>query len=228
MDSSDTNQDPLQNDSGATSFAPGLDMSAINEAVAAGGEADTPVADGSISDAAAPNITTSTDTTESAPQAEVAGFVDGDLANEAAPEAEPVAAEPIAADPIATDPITTDPVAADSSVDLSAEPNDLATPTEPFADPATPAAEPAPEVEPVATESQTIADLANSAAAMNPADQSVTTAPAATPPADMQPAQATPADAPTSKKSKTPTYILIGLALIAVVSVVIAVIVSQK
>jgi hypothetical protein len=63
---------------------------------------------------------------------------------------------------------------------------------------------------------------------MNPADQSVTTAPAATPPADMQPAQATPADTPTSKKSKTPTYILIGLALIAVVSVVIAVVVSQK
>jgi len=42
MDSStDINQDPLAaNDTGATSFDPAFDMTAINEAVAAGGEAD--------------------------------------------------------------------------------------------------------------------------------------------------------------------------------------------
>ena len=44
MDSSDNNQAPLNNDAGATSFASDFDMSAVNEAVAAGGEADTPAA----------------------------------------------------------------------------------------------------------------------------------------------------------------------------------------
>jgi hypothetical protein len=216
MDSSDINQDPLTNDSGATSFAPGLDMSAINEAVAAGGEADMPVADTTNLQAqpiAADNDLAGAASTEAAPAPEVAGFVDGDLTNEPVEStAEPVA-EPA-------------PVA-----DMTADFGTIGEPTaEPVVEPA-PAVdtiETAPVAEAAPAETPTIADLAN-AAADNPADQTVTAAPAAMPPADVQPAQATPAaDASVSQKSKTPTYVLIGLAIIAVVSVVIAVIVSQN
>ncbi|MBR3176604.1 hypothetical protein IKF25_01360 [Candidatus Saccharibacteria bacterium] len=216
MDSSDINQDPLTNDSGATSFAPGLDMSAINEAVAAGGEADMPVADTTNLQAqpiAADNNLAGAASTEAAPAPEVAGFVDGDLTNEPVEStAEPVA-EPA-------------PVA-----DMTADFGTISEPTaEPVVEPA-PAVdtiETAPVAEAAPAETPTIADLAN-AAADNPADQTVTAAPAAMPPADVQPAQATPAaDASVGQKSKTPTYVLIGLAIIAVVSVVIAVIVSQN
>ena len=234
------NQDPLAaTNNGATSFDPNLDMSAINEAVAAGGQADTiqnsfdvndidlantPTTDGDLqkqlADDPSMNLANSASLgDESAPaQQPVAGFVDGDLADEpSAPTQEP-AADAAAAPETAP------------MVDLSAAQEEISNPDEaaaqetPASDPFTPET-PAIEyattdlvTEPVAQEAEpaTIADLANAA----PADPTVTPAPEATPPVPATPA--------TGKKSKMPTYILIGLSLIAIASVVVAVIVSLK
>lgn len=234
------NQDPLAaTNNGATSFDPNLDMSAINEAVAAGGQADTiqnsfdvndidlantPTTDGDLqkqlADDPSMNLANSASLgDESAPaQQPVAGFVDGDLVDEpSAPTQEP-AADAAAAPETA------------SMVDLSAAQEEASNPDEavaqetPASDPFTPET-PAIEyattdlvTEPAAQEAEpaTIADLANAA----PADPTVTPAPEATPPVPATPA--------TGKKSKMPTYILIGLSLIAIASVVVAVIVSLK
>ena len=132
----------------------------------------------------------------------VAGFVDGDLTNDA-----PVA-------PTTPEPVATDPVEA-----FSATPEDMVGEV---------------PVAPQEAEPTTIADLANNtdapmaAPAAAPVEPTAPTEPAA--PVTPEPAPA-PAPAPIDPtvpagKSKVPTYVLIGLALVAVVSVVIAVIVS--
>lgn len=204
----DINQDPVAaTDTGATSFTPNFDMTAINEAVAAGPAADeipadptaTPAGSVAPSDpyepAAAPAELTAAPVdpvaapAEEQPQAPVAGFVDGDLTNDT-----PVA-------PTTPEPVATDPVEA-----FSATPEDMVGEV---------------PVVPQEAEPTTIADLANN-----------TDAPMAAPAAPVTPEPApAPAPAPidptvSAGKSKVPTYVLIGLALVAVVSVVIAVIVS--
>ncbi len=214
----DINQDPVAaTDTGATSFTPNFDMTAINEAVAAGPAADEIPADpaapadpvassdpyGSAAATAEPTaapVDSVAAPAEEQPQAPVAGFVDGDLTNDA-----PVA-------PTTPEPVATDPVEA-----FSATPEDVVGEV---------------PVAPQEAEPTTIADLANNtdapmaAPAAAPVEPITPTEPAA----PVTPAPA-PAPAPINPtvpagKSKVPTYVLIGLALVAVVSVVIAVIVS--
>jgi hypothetical protein len=150
-------------------------MSAVNEAVAAGGEADNIQNTFNAADIDLSN----TPTTDADLQQQLNANPDMNLANSDTTAAAPV--EPTAAqiDPIAAEQPVAEPVAMTEA-----------------------------PVEPVA-------------AADNPADPTVTQAPEATPPV-----QPTSAAGPEIKKSKTPTYVLIGLSILAVVSVVIAVIVS--
>lgn len=210
----DINQDPVAaTDTGATSFTPNFDMTAINEAVAAGPAADeipadptaTPAGSVAPSDpyepAAAPADPTAAPAEEQ-PQAPVAGFVDGDLTNDA-----PVA-------PTTPEPVATDPVEA-----FSATPEDTVGEV---------------PIVPQEAEPTTIADLANNTDAPMAAPAAAPVEPiASTEPAAPVTPEPTPAPAPApidptvpAGKSKVPTYVLIGLALVAVVSVVIAVIVS--
>ena len=216
----DINQDPVAaTDTGATSFTPNFDMTAINEAVAAGPAADEIPADPAApadpvapSDpyeaAAAPAEPTAAPVdsvaapAEEQPQAPVAGFVDGDLTNDA-----PVAST-------TPEPVVTDPVEA-----FSATPEDTVGEV---------------PVAPQEAEPTTIADLANNADAPMAAPAAAPVEPIA-PTEPAAPVTPEPAPAPTpapidptvpAGKSKVPTYVLIGLALVAVVSVVIAVIVS--
>ena len=99
MDSSDNNQAPLNDDADATSFAPDFDMSAVNEAVAAGGEADTPAATDTDTTSTTDQATDSTfgaadsPAEETTPAPGAATFIDGDLADEPAPAAEEAPAE---------------------------------------------------------------------------------------------------------------------------------------
>lgn len=237
--STDINQDPLtMNDTGATSFATDFDMSAINEAVAAGGEADkiqnsfdvndisldnTPTTDAELQSQlnADPNMNLSGAPTEpalasGAPKVPEASFVDGDLANDA-PAANPFL-EQAPEEP--EEPVDTTPNFDVNNFDSA---NIDATPVEDDPEPETPVEPEAPK-EP--EEPATIADLANAATS----DPAVTPAPELTLKADAEPEKA-PEIAPAAPvedkaKSKMPTYLLIGLAVVAVVAVVIAVIVS--
>lgn len=212
----DINQDPVAaTDTGATSFTPNFDMTAINEAVAAGPAADEIPADPAASaDPVAPSdpyetaaapaepiaapVDSAAAPAEEQPQAPVAGFVDGDLTNDA-----PVA-------PTTPEPVVTDPVEA-----FSATPEDTVGEV---------------PVVPQEAEPTTIADLANNAdapmatPAAAPVEPIAPTEPAA--PVTPEPAPAPIDPTVPAGKSKVPTYVLIGLALVAVVSVVIAVIVS--
>lgn len=237
--STDINQDPLTaNENGATAFASDFDMSAINEAVAAGGEADriqnsfdvndisldnTPTTDAELQSQlnADPNMNLSgaptepTATTE-APKVPEATFVDGDLVNEA-PAANPFA-EPAPETP--EEPVDTTPnfdVNNFDSANIDATPIETDEPEEKPAEPEAP-------VEP--EEPATIADLANAAGS----DPAVTPAPEATPEISVEPEQApevaSAAQAEDKPKSKMPTYLLIALSVIAVGAVVVAVIVS--
>ena len=193
MDSSDTNQDPLAAN-GATSFAPDFDMSAVNEAVAAGGEADNIQNTFNAADIDLSN----TPTTDVDLQQQLNANPDMNLANSDTTVAAPVEPTVAQIDPIAAEQPVAEPVAmTEAPVEPVAAPVDMA----------------APAVDP--------AQAAPVAAADNPADPTVTQAPEATPPV-----QPTSAAGPEIKKSKTPTYVLIGLSILAVVSVVIAVIVS--
>ena len=236
--STDINQDPLTMDgNGATSFASDFDMSAINEAVAAGGEADkiqnsfdvddisldnTPTTDAELQSQlkADPNMNLSGAPTESEPAPEApktpeASFIDGDLADET-PAANPFAA-PAPEEP--EEPVDTTPNFNVNNFDST---NIDATPVEEDPGPEAPA-EAAPE-EP--EEPATIADLANAATS----EPEETPAPEAAPEVKEESEQtqevAPVAPAEEKAKSKMPTYLLIGLAIVAVVAVVIAVIVS--
>jgi hypothetical protein len=237
--STDINQDPLtMNDNGATSFASDFDMSAINEAVAAGGEANqiqnsfdvndidldnTPTSDAQLQSQLNenPNMSLAGGADLAAAPAEKpkvpeATFVDGDLSDEAPAPVETPAEEPVAEEPIDTTPNFN--VNNFDSANINATPVEDDEPEEAPAESEVPAE---PE------EPATIADLANAAtsdpvepetaAEETPAEQSETesTAPAAT-------------EAPAEQKQKTkmPTYLLIGLAIVAVVAVIIAVVVS--
>ena len=237
--STDINQDPLtMNENGATSFATDFDMSAINEAVAAGGEADkiqnsfdvndisldnTPTTDAELQSQlnADPNMNLSGASTEPAPEtpkAPEASFVDGDLADDA-PAANPFLKQ---APEEPEEPVDTTPNFDVNNFDSA---NIDATPVEeePEPEPETPA-EPEAPAEP--EEPATIADLANAATS----DPAVTPAPEPTPEVDAKPEKAPEispaAPAEDKAKSKMPTYLLIGLAVVAIVAVVIAVIVS--
>ena len=247
--STDINQDPLtMNDNGATSFATDFDMSAINEAVAAGGEADkiqnsfdvndidldnTPTTDAQLQsqlnenpDMSLAGGATDPVTEPAKPSEPAATFVDGDLAddNTVTETAEPASSTPdfSAFDTTSTnfepvsEPVVEDTPAEESTEDLaeelveedaSAEESESTTPAEP-------------------EEPATIADLAN--AANSESDPTVTPAPDPTPNVTTESEQATAITeaAKDKAKSKTPTYALIGLAIVAVVAVVIAVIVS--
>ena len=236
--STDINQDPLtMNENGATSFASDFDMSAINEAVAAGGEADkiqnsfnvddisldnTPTTDAELQSQlkADPNMNLSGAPAESesapeTPKAPEASFIDGDLANEA-PAANPFA-EPTPEEP--EEPVDTTPNFNVNNFDSA---NIDATPVEEDPEPEAPA-EPTPE-EP--EEPATIADLANAATS----EPEETPAPEAAPEVKEESEQtqevAPAAPVEEKAKSKMPTYLLIGLAIVAVIAVVIAVIVS--
>ncbi len=240
--STDTNQDPLAaNDNGATSFAPDFDMSAINEAVAMGGEAEniqnsfdvndidlnnTPTTDADLQKQLNedPNMSlagaqnNAINAPEEKPQAPVAAFVDGDLANE-----EPAVAE------------SNEPAAAESNIssvnegaNIETAPAELA-PSEPgLTESESAEQEPAEQntAEQEPSEPATIADLANAASF----DSVVSQAPEPAPSDSVTPEKAPEIAAAPAKteegKSKLPTYILVGLAVIAVVAVVIAVIVS--
>jgi hypothetical protein len=205
MDSSDISQDPLATN-GATSFAPDFDMSAVNEAVAAGGEAETIQNTFNAADIDLSN----TPTSDADLQQQLNDNPGMSLANSGATVDAP-------ADPA----MATAEMPLEASTDVAAAP--IEAPTDMAAAPAeapvdmTAAEAP---VEPMQSEAPV-------AAAENPADPTATQAPEAAPAMDATPAaQPAPSANPEIKKSKTPTYILIGLSILAVVSVIIAVIVS--
>jgi hypothetical protein len=238
--STDINQDPLAaGDTGATSFAPDFDMSAINEAVAAGGESsniqnsfdvndinleNTPTSDAeleqqlkdepnmSLANSADSNLASAATEPTTPP---VAGFVDGDLTDE------PVATDDATASTPPAD-INSDPLDGFEAAVAAATPDDAATPAETPVESLsaeTPAETPAEETP---AEPATIADLANAAN-----DPTITEAPDAVPPSDIQPSEAKPANAAAEAgKSKAPTYILVALAIVAVTAVIIALFVS--
>ena len=241
MDSStDINQDPLTaGDSGATSFATDFDMSAINEAVAAGPEADTvsapdvqtavdvndinldntPTTDAELqaqlNGGASPMGATAPAAAPEAPKAPVAGFVDGDLSDD-----DPVVARDTA--PVATPDFDSFNATESANINIAPEPIE-----EPVAEEATIESDNLDASEAIAPEAPagpaTIADLANAAPVAEPA-----TEPVAEPAPAPAPAPATPSFAPSEPKgrSKIPTFILLGLAAVALVAVIIAVVVS--
>ena len=237
--STDINQDPLtMNDSGATSFASDFDMSAINEAVAAGGEANqiqnsfdvndidldnTPTSDAQLQSQLNENPNMSlaggadlaADPTEK-PKVSEATFVDGDLSDEASAPVETPAEEPVVEEPIDTTPNFN--VNNFDSANINATPVEDDEPEEAPAEPETPAE---PE------EPATIADLAN-AATSDPVEPEATEEEAPTEQSETESTAPAAVEAPVEQKQKTkmPTYLLIGLAIVAVVAVIIAVIVS--
>ena len=240
--STDVNQDPLNaKDGGATSYSPDFDMSAINEAVAAGGEADniqnsfdvndinlnnTPVTDAELQsqlkdnpdmNLAGADVAGSTaGQPESQPSVAAATFVSGDLTDEKP-------AENKDAETASTVP---DFAQFDTSSANFEPTNDLTNEPEGAKEEAAPAE---PE------EPATIADLANAAGSDVVSGVSTpeavvpdTATPEAVAPETSQPEKPveTQAAPQLKRKSKTPTLILVLLAVVAVAAVAVAVIVS--
>ena len=233
MDSDNNiNQDPLAtSDNGATSFASDFDMSAINEAVAAGGDANniqnsfdvndinlsnTPTTDTDLAQQLAenPNMSLANSeqvTTESqTPTAPAASFVDGDLSDETTDMPSGLNEE-MGQSSISADSTSFESTPADLGSDFSDSAEKPANNTE-----AVESKEPA-----------TVADLANEAQF----DSSATSqAPEATPPGDIAPEQAPIAPITTVKggKSKTSVFVLAGLLVVAVIAVAIIVVMNMK
>jgi len=215
--STDINQDPISGGKGATSFASDFDMSAINEAVAAGGEADKIQNTFDVNDIELDNTpTTDADLQRQLsddPSMSLASSSNSAVAASAAPTS--VQSAPVTA--ATSEP--KEPAATFVDGDLENEPADDSAPAEAPA---------------------TIADLANSADDIflkDPIDD-MPAAPAAEEekPAtgeaketvEETPAQTSVASAPVKKKSKLPIYIIVALVVVAAAAVTIAVIVSAK
>lgn len=219
MDSStDINKDPLGTTAGvggATSFASDFDMSAINEAVAAGGDADTIQNTFDVNDIDLDNTPTS--------DAELQNQLNKDPNMSLANSSDSIATiDPIAA---ATAPAPKEPAATFVDGDLMDEPveeepatiADLANNAEEnlAIDPIT--------NEPVETPVMEPLNDSNEEAVSPEVKEEI-----AAEENEKAPEQAPAAAAPVKKKSKMPIYIIAFLAVVAIAAVVIAVIVSQK
>lgn len=202
--STDINQDPLTaNDTGATSFAPDFDMSAINEAVAAGGETPNIQNTFDVDDIDLDN----TPTTDKELEQQLAENPDMSLANSAD--------SPSQADDAADAPKTV-PAASFVDGDLVDESSKNES-----------APESAPELE---AEKTTVADLANSLSSDYAKEEPVATdAPAPSSSEQTEPAAvAQPTAISASKKSKLPMVILIIVAVIAVAAVAVTLVLAMK
>lgn len=200
MDSStDINQDPLAaNDTGAMSFDPAFDMTAINEAVAAGGEADNIQNTFDVNSIDLAN----TPTSDADLQRQLADNPNMSLANSSE----------------STVPISTSTPELTPAPELTIESESTPIP-EPTTAPESPA-------EPIVTNEPTITDLANNSTTFS-TESTVAAAPAATPPSHMRVEDATSTTVASKEKhSKLPHYILASLIIIAVALSTIAIIVS--
>ena len=206
MDSNNNaSQNPFAPDdgNGATSFASDFDMSAINEAIAVGGDETVNIQNSfDVNDIELDN----TPTSDADLQKQLSADPNMSLAN----SNNPIDIKDIAA---AKDP-TDVPEATFVSGDVidekeKASDDDSSDGTEMLAG-----------IDAI----ETVADLANAAPSAN--DETVVTRAPEPLPDDNIALEQAPISMPKEKKSKMPTYILVGLGVIAVAAVVIAVIVS--
>ena len=216
----DINQDPLNPTNGATSFASDFDMSAINEAVAAGGDADKIQNSFDVNDIDLDNTpTTDADLQRQLredPNMSLASSSDSSVAASPVQSATVTAAMQAPKEPAASfvDGDLVDEPVEDSAIEEEpATIADIANNTDIFMkDPINDM----PEM-PVAKEETKEDDKKDTEE--RPKEEAEK---------DAEPIQASVASAPVKKKSKMPIYIIIGLAVIAAAAVTIAIVVSAK